>query len=98
MKKEYDFSQAGRGKFYRGDVVPDIPIYLEPDVAEVVSERARPKKARAASQGHPRGRQASRLEVIIPVDISGAMHREPISHSYAVRNRALRAVRKVQKD
>ena len=40
MKKEYDFSKAERGKFYDPDVELNIPIYLEPDVAEVVRERA----------------------------------------------------------
>lgn len=40
MKKEYDFSKGERGKFYHPDVELNIPIYLEPDVAEVVRERA----------------------------------------------------------
>lgn len=40
MKKEYDFSKAERGKFYHPDVELNIPIYLEPDVAEVVRARA----------------------------------------------------------
>ena len=41
MKKEYDFSKGQRGKFYRPNVDLNIPIYLEPDVARVVRERAR---------------------------------------------------------
>jgi len=40
MKKEYDFSKAERGKFYHPDVELNIPIYLEPEVAEVVRARA----------------------------------------------------------
>lgn len=41
MKKEYDFSKGERGKFYRPGVELNIPVYLEPDVAKVVRERAR---------------------------------------------------------
>lgn len=43
MKKEYDFSKGERGKFYRPDVELNLPIYLEPDVAKVVRERAKKK-------------------------------------------------------
>jgi hypothetical protein len=32
MKKEYDFSKGERGKFCRGDVQLNLPVYLEPDV------------------------------------------------------------------
>ena len=45
MKKEYDFSKGQRGKFYRPDVELNLPVYLEPDVAKVVRERARRKDA-----------------------------------------------------
>ena len=41
MKKEYDFSKGERGKFYRPGVELNIPVYLEPDVAKVVRQRAR---------------------------------------------------------
>ena len=41
MKKEYDFSKAERGKFYRPGVELSLPVYLEPDVAKVVRQRAR---------------------------------------------------------
>lgn len=41
MKKEYDFSKGERGKFYRKGVELNIPVYLEPDVAKVVRQRAR---------------------------------------------------------
>ena len=43
MKKEYDFSKGERGKFYRPEAEFNIPIYLEPDVAKVVQERAKKK-------------------------------------------------------
>jgi hypothetical protein len=41
MKKEYDFSKGERGKFYRKGVELNVPVYLEPDVAKVVRQRAR---------------------------------------------------------
>ena len=40
MKKQYDFSQGERGKFYRPDAEIRIPIYLEPDVAKVFRSSA----------------------------------------------------------
>jgi hypothetical protein len=49
MKKEYDFSKGERGKFYRPGVELNIPVYLEPDVAKVVRERARKKDASIAA-------------------------------------------------
>ena len=45
MKKQYDFSKGVRGKFYRPGVELSIPVYLEPDVAEVVRQRARKRDA-----------------------------------------------------
>ena len=41
MKKEYDFSKGERGKFYQRGIELNVPVYLEPDVAEVVRRRAR---------------------------------------------------------
>jgi hypothetical protein len=32
MKKEYDFSKAERGRFYRPDAKLNLPVYLEPQV------------------------------------------------------------------
>lgn len=40
MKKEYDFSQGVRGKFYRPDAELNLPIYLEPEIAEFVERLA----------------------------------------------------------
>jgi hypothetical protein len=44
MKKEYDFSKGVRGKFYnpKGDL--NIPIYLEPEVADFVKKLSIEKK------------------------------------------------------
>ncbi len=36
MKKEYDFSKGEHGKFYHPDAEFDIPVYLEPDIAEYI--------------------------------------------------------------
>jgi hypothetical protein len=41
MKKEYDFSKGERGRFFRPDVELNIPVYLEPQVAEAVREHSR---------------------------------------------------------
>lgn len=44
MKKEYDFSKGIRGKFYRPDAEFNLPIYLEPAVAEFIQKLAAEKK------------------------------------------------------
>jgi len=40
MKKEYDFSRAQRGRFYRTDVVFNLPVYLDKDNRAFVEEVA----------------------------------------------------------
>ncbi len=40
MKKEYDFSKGVRGKFYNADAEFNLPIYLEPEIAEFVQKLA----------------------------------------------------------
>jgi hypothetical protein len=40
MKKEYDFSNGKRGKFYRPNAVYAFPVYLEADVNDFVSRLA----------------------------------------------------------
>ena len=45
MKKEYDFTKAERGKFYRPDAKLNIPVYLEDEVRDFVTEIAEQKKA-----------------------------------------------------
>ena len=44
MKKEYDFSKGGRGKFYHPDAQLNLPIYLEPDIAEFIQKFAKERK------------------------------------------------------
>lgn len=43
MKEEYDFSKGERGKFYHPDAEFDIPVYLEPDIAEYIKAIASKK-------------------------------------------------------
>ncbi|MBI5788671.1 MAG: hypothetical protein HZA78_07450 [Candidatus Schekmanbacteria bacterium] len=40
MKKEYDFSKGERGKFYNPKAELNLPVYLEPDVADYISKIA----------------------------------------------------------
>lgn len=40
MKKEYDFSNAVRGKFYKADARLLPPIHLDPKILSYLSERA----------------------------------------------------------
>jgi hypothetical protein len=44
MKKEYDFSNGIRGKFYNPEVELNLPIYLEPEISEFVQKLADEKK------------------------------------------------------
>ena len=41
MRREYDFSKGKRGRFFRSDAELNIPVYLDPQVAEAVREHAR---------------------------------------------------------
>ncbi len=49
MKKEYDLSKGERGKFFRPDAELNIPIYLEPQIAEAVREHARKRSTNMGS-------------------------------------------------
>ena len=44
MKKEYDFSKAQQGKFYRPLEKLEIPVYLDKEVKEFFSKTASKKK------------------------------------------------------
>ena len=48
MKKEYDFSKGVRGKFYYPDAEFNLPIYLEPEIAEFVQKLAKEKMSKEA--------------------------------------------------
>ena len=43
MKEEYDFSNAKLGKFYRPDTQLNIPVYLDQDVENWFTEKAKAK-------------------------------------------------------
>lgn len=43
MKKEYDFSNAERGKFYKPNAKFNIPVYLDEEVLEYFSKIAESK-------------------------------------------------------
>jgi hypothetical protein len=40
MKKEYDFSNAEKAKFFREDAEYYLPVYLDPDVNKYFNELA----------------------------------------------------------
>lgn len=44
MKKEYDFTNAERGKFYRTKTTLNIPVYLEADNMAFVEQLAERKQ------------------------------------------------------
>jgi hypothetical protein len=44
MKKEYDFSKAEQGKFYRPIEKLEIPVYLDKEIKEFFSKKARGKE------------------------------------------------------
>jgi hypothetical protein len=43
MKEEYDFSKGERGKFFRGEIKLNLPVYLDDDVLEFVEKIASKK-------------------------------------------------------
>lgn len=48
MKKEYDFSKGDRGKFHHPEAQFNMPIYLQPEIAEFIDRLAREKKMDAS--------------------------------------------------
>jgi hypothetical protein len=43
MHNEYDFSSAQRAKFYRKHATLELPIYLDPQVRDYLTARAKDK-------------------------------------------------------
>ncbi len=43
MKREYDFSRAERGKFFRANATLRAPVYLDRKVQRYLAERAKSK-------------------------------------------------------
>ena len=48
MKKDYDFTKAKRGKFYRPDAKLNIPVYLDDEVRDFVNRIAEHKHSDVA--------------------------------------------------
>ncbi len=44
MKKEYDFSNGERGKFYDKNATFNLPIYLEPEIESFIAKLAKEQK------------------------------------------------------
>lgn len=49
MKKEYDFGKGERGKFFNGEGEFNLPIYLEPEIAEFIKKLAEKNNAEPSS-------------------------------------------------
>ncbi len=49
MKKEYDFSKAERGKFYRPDIKLNLPVYLDDETFAFVDTIAKNKNTDVSS-------------------------------------------------
>jgi hypothetical protein len=45
MKREYDFSKAKRGKFYRPNATFNLPVYLDSDVRRFVEDVAKKRRS-----------------------------------------------------
>lgn len=45
MKKQYDFSKAVRGKFYRKNALLKLPVYLDKEVQTFVQNIANSKQS-----------------------------------------------------
>ena len=43
MKDEYDFSKGKRGKFYQSNAEFNLPVYLDADVFDYLSAKAKAK-------------------------------------------------------
>ncbi len=43
MREEYDFSKGERGKFYKPNAKINLPVYLDSEVLDYFSERAKAK-------------------------------------------------------
>ncbi len=43
MQKEYDFSKGERGKFYNPNAQKNLPVYLEAEVLDYFSAKAKAK-------------------------------------------------------
>jgi len=65
MKKEYDFSQGERGKFFHKDVKMNLPVYLDDEVQSYLQERAKSKGVEVAQLVNEMLRQGIKLIEIV---------------------------------
>jgi len=65
MKKEYDFSQGERGKFFHKDVKMNLPVYLDDEVQSYLQERAKSKGVEVAQLVNEMLRQDIKLIEIV---------------------------------
>jgi hypothetical protein len=49
MKKEYDFSNGVRGKFFNADAELNLPMYLDPEIQKCVAKLADEKRVDRSS-------------------------------------------------
>lgn len=49
MRKEYNFSKAERGKFYRPDAKLNLPVYLDQEVLTFIQDIARKRDSDLSS-------------------------------------------------
>ena len=49
MKKEYDFSNAERGKFYKNDLTLNLPVYLDKENKKFFEKVAKENKSDLSS-------------------------------------------------
>jgi hypothetical protein len=45
MKKEYDFSKGGQGKFFNNDAKLNLPVYLDDEILSFVQGIAKKEKS-----------------------------------------------------
>jgi len=65
MKKEYDFSQGERGKFFHKDVKMNLPVYLDDELQSYLQERAKSKGVEVAQLVNEMLRQGIKLIEIV---------------------------------
>ncbi len=49
MRKEYDFSQGERGKFFKKNAKYNFPVYLEDEIFDYLEKIAKRRKADVSS-------------------------------------------------
>lgn len=61
MKKEYDFTNAEQGKFYRPIEELDIPIYLDDEIKSFFLKNIQKKKSDLSTEQKKRARFKDRI-------------------------------------